>query len=597
MYSLRGLGPRIEVAADGHSPEASPQASAAWAAISLALPLLTNPSTIREEHTRGFAYVTSRMAYYVELEILILPSALGSSTCPVSEFKTTVLDLYERILEYQIRSVIRLHRSTMKNLARDAVNWDDWENTLKELKEVEALVERQSQQINTAAARQHLDGILQHSLQMRGLCEQALDTAREQLNVAQQHLDTSKSHLDVGQEQLRLASRLAARQLSDEESRCISLFRLADGQQPGYEWFKDSVEDHIEGTCQWFLRHTQFRDWLCGNSGILLVSADPGCGKCVLARFLVDHELPENLPKSSTVCYFFFKDGSQTTLCQALCALLHQLLSQRPGLVRYALPEWKKNADALIGLSSTLWTILKAAAADSAAGNIVLVLDALDECREEDINELVRYLTGPQAGTNQMKVLLLSRPYDRITAAFRGLSLRIPGEEEDESNQISAEINAVIKFRVNALSTRLGLQPSVSTSLEQKLLAVPHRTYLWVHLVFDFLASHHFKRTVKGLEAALSRLPTTVTEAYEQLLSRTKDKESLRTILHIIIAAEEPLTVQEMNVAASVTPECNSLDDLDLEEAEDFCRRLRELAGLFISIFGGKVYLLHQVRA
>jgi hypothetical protein len=54
----------------------------------------------------------------------------------------------------------------------------------------------------------------------------------------------------------------------------------------------------------WLLDHPHLQEWRRREPGPLPVSADPGCGKSVLAKYLIDHVLPE----SSTVCYFFFKD-------------------------------------------------------------------------------------------------------------------------------------------------------------------------------------------------------------------------------------------------------------------------------------------------
>lgn len=44
------------------------------------------------------------------------------------------------------------------------------------------------------------------------------------------------------------------------------------------------------------------------NDDLLWISADPGCGKSVLSRFLVDDELHS---KGRSICYFFFKDNEQ----------------------------------------------------------------------------------------------------------------------------------------------------------------------------------------------------------------------------------------------------------------------------------------------
>jgi len=60
---------------------------------------------------------------------------------------------------------------------------------------------------------------------------------------------------------------------------------------------------------------------------MLWVSADPGCGKSVLVRYLADEVLPGS--SARTTCYFFFKDDfeDQRSATGALCSILHQLLS------------------------------------------------------------------------------------------------------------------------------------------------------------------------------------------------------------------------------------------------------------------------------
>lgn len=55
----------------------------------------------------------------------------------------------------------------------------------------------------------------------------------------------------------------------------------------------------------------------------LWVTADPGCGKSVLSKSLIDDELRST--SSSVTAYFFFKDDNddQRKAAMALCALLH----------------------------------------------------------------------------------------------------------------------------------------------------------------------------------------------------------------------------------------------------------------------------------
>lgn len=62
----------------------------------------------------------------------------------------------------------------------------------------------------------------------------------------------------------------------------------------------------------------------------------------------------------------------------------------------------------------------------------------------------------------------------------------------------------------------------------------------------------------------------------------------------IILAAERPLRLAEMNVAVNINEDSHFFDQLDLEEEEDFESSLRSWCGLFVSIHHGMIYFLHQ---
>ncbi|KAH7146908.1 hypothetical protein B0J13DRAFT_664627 [Dactylonectria estremocensis] len=205
--------------------------------------------------------------------------------------------------------------------------------------------------------------------------------------VAEEHRDIAKEHLDIAKEHLQAQKDLAKEMLSKDEQECHQLFRLPTGRRDAtYEWYKDRVEERVEDTCLWFLNHEHFQMWLNRESGPLLVSADPGCGKSVLAKYLIDH----GLPRSTTICYFFFKGQDQNTVRQALCALLHQLFSQKPSLIEHAMTQFRKDGQGLINSTESLWKILRNAMKGPQAGPVIVVLVALDECAESEFADLMR---------------------------------------------------------------------------------------------------------------------------------------------------------------------------------------------------------------
>lgn len=196
-----------------------------------------------------------------------------------------------------------------------------------------------------------------------------------------------------------------------------------------YERQKESTHDRIPGTCEWVLHHPFFVDWKCGNSsGLLWVSADPGCGKSVKSKALVEEQLVTT-DSDTIVCYYFFKDISseQRSSNEAIAAFLHQLLSSKPHLLIHATPAWGKNGSDLSSLPTEMWAILRRIILYPEAGKIVCVIDALDECeasgRKYTINQLrALYTDTPMSMKSRLRFLVTSRSYSEIELDFKILT-------------------------------------------------------------------------------------------------------------------------------------------------------------------------------
>lgn len=406
--------------------------------------------------------------------------------------------------------------------------------------------------------------------------------------------DVQKAQHDIAQEQLELQKEAIRRKDCNEEKECLRVFRLTDASKDAtYEWYKDRVDDRVDGTCEWFLGHDNFQLWLAQDSGPLIVSADPGCGKSVLAKYLIDVVLRE----SATVCYFFFKQGDQTLVQQALCALLHQLCTQKPFLIKHAMEAFRKDGEMLVRSTECLWGILESVIGDPDAGPIIFILDALDESDDLEFENLARRIdsqfSSKLARFSRLRYLVTCRPYRSVLSKFQGLAkyaaaVRIPGEEESEA--ISREVNHVIAHRVQNLPD--DIPQHIRAHLQQKLQEMSHRTYLWVYLVFDQLEKEGFMMTLSGVEDTLATLPKTVDEAYEKILSKSKEHPMVLKTLSIILAAHRPLTLSEMNIAVHIDKTWTP--NRSLEDDEHFAARLRSWCGLLVSIHHGKVYFLHQ---
>lgn len=390
---------------------------------------------------------------------------------------------------------------------------------------------------------------------------------------------------------------------SIEEDLKRRLIRRLWASKSKHELQKDRNPERVTGTCEWFTTHQRFQLWREGRkSSLLWVSADPGCGKSVLAKYLVDEIVPST--SARTTCYFFFKDDfeDQKKLAGAICCILSQLFRQRPALLSdQVLLEFEEGGEDIFTSFHDLWSILIHATKTRNAGEIVCILDALDECEGKGQSELARALSKFYGNAQQesvLKFLVTSRPYAQIQQDFKQLkdyqpTIHLSGESQEEIEKISHEIDIVIQARLDGM---LGFSDEDKQVWRRELVAIENRTYLWVHLVFDVIQEQVDFFTKDDLRAKIHELPKTVEAAYDKILSKSRHVDRAKKLLHIVVAAERALSLQEMAVALAITENHRSYSDFEdnILSLDLLHRKIREACGLFVIIKDSRIYLLHQ---
>ena len=441
-----------------------------WAGICFMLPLLTNDSKQRSSAMDGLEYIARLVRRYTQIERLYLGDQLFRLT---EDLRLAVVKLYQATLEFEARAACHFSRNTAHQTLRNMIVADGWDDILMNIKQYETNCEillriiDAEDRINRA---EKLEGLITE--QDRRITE-LLGHSRKQDEVFQQQI----------LEELKQArNELRDRDFTEEESKCHACFRTND-----YELDKEKNPDRVSGTCIWFLQHRKYQQWLkATESTWLWVTADPGCGKSVLSRFLVNNfnEIQSEalsmvhrngLQKySGSICYFFFKDDSEAnrSAVNALASMLHQLLAQNRALIKHALSLYKQNGNRLAQLFESLWTIFTSAVADPVAGKIIIVLDALDECEGTSRTALVRKFTSFFSDDERkgfLKLLVTSRPSTLIgDQIWRGTidpaSIKLMGENEAELEAISVEIELVIREKIRQFNNQVKSFRSICSS-------------------------------------------------------------------------------------------------------------------------------------
>lgn len=385
---------------------------------------------------------------------------------------------------------------------------------------------------------------------------------------------------------------------SDEEEKCLQAFRTTI-----YETQKNFNPERVNDTCLWCLNDTRFLNWRDHSTSCLLwVTADPGCGKSVLSKALVDEHLLDSTPNHATVSYFFFKDTSneQRSPTSALAALLHQLFGSAAGkqTIKHALPAFRRDRENVARNFEVMWTIIEDIARDPDCGNIIFLLDALDECQSSERKFLITKLKSLEVLKNSARILrvfITSRPYWDIEKGFEDLISDIPGirlRGENYSEALRSEIDKVITVRVSKLGHQIASK-EIQAELLEKLLKVENRTYLWIHLVFNLIEQEPLL-DMSTTRILLQSLPETLEQAFNTILQNSKDSLRVKKLLHIIVAAVRPLTVNEVGIALYITEDTHEHKSLQFQNTEQLGIAIRNLCGLFVSIIENKVFLIHQ---
>lgn len=154
----------------------------------------------------------------------------------------------------------------------------------------------------------------------------------------------------------------------------------------------------------------------------------------------------------------------------------------------------------------------------------------------------------------------------------------------------------MVRTWVRELAETVPLSPELHHRLEQQLLQMEHRTYLWLHLAIDDIRTT-FKDSLRPIEDWITLIPPSVNAAYEKILCRVPARlmDRVKKILEIIVAARRPLTIQEMAMALGIATSSKllvtkqaGLDPIGLDG------KLRRWCGLFVFINNSKIYLIYQ---
>jgi hypothetical protein len=560
---------------------------------------VANDKDSRDALFDGLESTSNIVRRYAAIEKVYVGSSQGQAQDALQD---SILSVYGRILEFEARALCQCHHNVAFQTFKNMFGGNSWKDVVQKISDADTTCTKLLPTLDAESQSSH--------------SKQLSDILSAQTDQIEKSFQESNKLTESILEEVRAArNEQRYRQEQEDKRNFLSVLRTTD-----FEFSKNKNPERSPGTCEWLLQHSEYQKWLKqASTPCLWLTADPGCGKSVLSRYLVD-DFTEITAGSATICYFFFKAGEENeNPNNALCALLYQLFEQNEHLLKkYGIPEYQKGGS-LANLFEPLWSLFVKACRDPDAGQIICILDALDECAASHkriiATKFAQFCAGNPTNVN-FRILITSRIENALQAAFnlgsksKATFVRLTGEGEKEVAAITKEINLVINEEIERFKEareQSDIYDDAHNILRQEIDKVDNRTYLWVSLVFPELHENAYCEEPELLQI-FKTLPRTVEKAYEGILSRSTNVSRARKLLSIVLAAIRPLTLMELKIAFSIDRNGNHsmLDkNPEVESSEPkvavvgpmeraFRESIRQYCGLFIRITNSRVYLIHQ---
>ncbi|KAI4640582.1 uncharacterized protein J4E78_010605 [Alternaria triticimaculans] len=551
---------------------ASPEASIAWVPICLALDILMNPLTQQSSNRDGIAYVVSRMDWYWHLADLLLErNQEARRSQPLQDqLEKNLVDLYTRLLAYQIKSIITYHRRRGAVFARDLVKWDDWEGELAAIKEMEESIRQDAAQFNTHEIRNQLQTIAEKA---------------ESQDISLHNIVTSI--------QEQTAHSLAYTKSADDNKCLQDLFQTNPSHDK--ERLEKAKGGLLDGSFRWILDNADYQRWQDDREGRLLwVEGSPGQGKTMLMCGIID-ALEQTVAAGDLISYFFCQtsEPNNNNATAVLRGLIHHLIGQQPSLVRHVRLEYDRVGEKLFNDANT-WTalskIITSMLDDShiRQGNIYLIIDAMDECIDpDDRRRLLELIVQISRKLSHTKWIISSRGWNAIRDVLTEHPQMLHLQLDPQSEAILDAVDTYIEHKVKALTDKKRLGPSDAETIRDYLKKNAGGTFLWVALVCKRL---EFSKRV-FYEKDMQAFPPGLEQLYGRMLQQVQsldepESKLYKFVLGVVLTSPRPLETYELAYLVK-----------ELDEVGDKVSTMRDIVrecGSFLLEQNDEVLFVHQ---
>ncbi|KAL4786484.1 WD40-repeat-containing domain protein [Aspergillus varians] len=355
---------------------------------------------------------------------------------------------------------------------------------------------------------------------------------------------------------------------------------------------KESKDKLIFTAIEWIFQNPQYRLWRKENDVRLLwIKGGAGKGKTMMTIGLVEQLSQED---SSIVAYFFCQnaDYELNSIEGIIKGLILQLIRQRKELLELLQHRWDAtHARFKENISSwrILWDIFLEMINHCMHQRVYVVVDALDECRNEGMAEFLRIIVRTGLDYSNVRWLLTSRPLDDADRELLTTTEQVGIGLELNADHLEVAIKTYVRHKVSELYPVHRYGQQMPQKLQSELLKRAEGTFLWAGLVCKRLESDGSGERIPPGQAllAIQDLPPGLHPLYERMLQQILKGEAATVhaclrLLKVMMLVYRPLKRAEV---FSVT---------GLSESEIKSDHVVDRCASFIKMRGTTIEFVHQ---
>lgn len=305
------------------------------------------------------------------------------------------------------------------------------------------------------------------------------------------------------------------------------------------------VHPNLVGTCEWLSKTPEYKRWrdpelMSTHHGFFWIKGKAGAGKSTLMKHASTQAEAKCSSRQHVLNFFFHARGGsfETSTDGLFRSLLHQLLEKVP-VVYDSLDKRRLGFVERQGWSSALLKdTFREAVLSLDQDQVTCYIDAMDECRHEDIENIIQYFDdlgdALVANGKLFYVCLSSRHYPNLRFS-KSVELVLEsqyGHNKDvrqyihqrlliDREDLNRELAKVIRFRANGV-------------------------FLWVVLVVALVNQDDRNGNAADIYQRLDQIPTGLSDLFNELIQRGTSSDHFRPLLQWVAFSIRPLEPTEL---------------------------------------------------